>query len=113
MMISISFADGDIFAHNIQRALRTNLFTLAAADTVFITIDEVLHYAIFFRPIMNSRRADVDAIATVNAFILREHHLKLAIEPFRVSAPWAANIAAFKKPACEFHRRHRSNISEY
>ena len=64
------FADGDIFAHNIQRVLGADLFALAAADTVFIAVDEMLHFAVFFRPIMNSRRADVDAVAAVNAFIL-------------------------------------------
>ena len=43
-------------------------FALAAADAVFIAVDEVLHFAVF-RPIMNSRRADADAVAAVNAFV--------------------------------------------
>jgi hypothetical protein len=33
---------------------------------------------ILFRPIMNTRRTDADAVAAVNAFVVREHHLELA-----------------------------------
>jgi NAD-dependent dihydropyrimidine dehydrogenase PreA subunit len=34
------------------------------------------HFAILFRPIMNTRRTDADAVAAVNAFVVREHHLE-------------------------------------
>ena len=46
---------------------------------------------------MNTRRTDADAVAAVNAFVVREHHLELAAQPFRVGAPRAANVAALKK----------------
>ncbi len=96
-MIFHQLADGDVLAHNVQRVLGANLFAFAAADAVFIAVDEVLHFAILFRPIMNTRRTDADAVAAVNAFVVREHHLELAVQPFRVGAPRAANVAALKK----------------
>ena len=49
-------------------AFWVQIFAFAAADAVFIAVDEVLHFAVLFRPIMNTRRTDADAVAAVNAF---------------------------------------------
>ncbi|BFO07967.1 hypothetical protein GGER_04770 [Serratia rubidaea] len=46
---------------------------------------------------MDAYRADIDALAAVNALVAGVHHLELAAESFRVGAPGAADVAAFEK----------------
>ncbi|BED99933.1 hypothetical protein VAWG001_15480 [Aeromonas dhakensis] len=77
--------------------LGADLFAFAAADAIFIAIDEVFHAAVLFGPVMDSGRTDIYAVTAVDAFVVGKHHLKLAAEPFRVGAPGAAKVAALEK----------------